>query len=116
MAYVSGAVGMMAGGTANVLVCELEIGTTLERASESIDACVRQRVALGRLTGGSDDAGRYFLLMAGVGLDADIVYRLNQKVKDALGKVAYWLGGFGNVRRRLPEFTVEAGGREFRVS
>jgi len=108
--------GILPAGTANVLACELDIGTTLERASESIDACVQERVAVGRLSRGSDDAGRYFLLMAGVGLDADIVYRLNQKVKDALGKVAYWLGGFGNVGRRLPEFTVAAEGREFRVS
>jgi len=109
--------GILPAGTANVLACELDIGTTLERASESIDACVRERVAVGRLSRGTDDdGGRYFLLMAGAGLDAEIVYRLNLKLKDALGKVAYWLGGFANVGRRLPEFTVEAEGREFRVS
>jgi diacylglycerol kinase family enzyme len=54
--------------------------------------------------------------MAGAGLDADIVYGLNIKLKNALGKVAYWLSGFGSVGRKLPEFTVEADGREFRVS
>jgi diacylglycerol kinase (ATP) len=109
--------GILPAGTANVLACELDIGTTLERASESIDACVRERVAVGQLSRGTDDGGgRHFLLMAGAGLDAEIVYRLNLKLKDALGKVAYWLGGFANVGRRLPEFTVEAEGREFRVS
>jgi diacylglycerol kinase (ATP) len=108
--------GILPAGTANVLACELDIGTTLERASESIDACVQERVAVGRLSRGVDDPGRHFLMMAGAGLDAEIVYRLNLKLKDALGKVAYWLGGFANVGRRLPEFTVEAEGREFRVS
>jgi diacylglycerol kinase (ATP) len=108
--------GILPAGTANVLACELDIGKTLQRASESIDACVAERVAVGRLTHGPDDAGRYFLLMAGAGLDADIVYGLNIKLKNALGKVAYWLSGFGSVGRKLPEFTVEADGREFRVS
>ncbi len=108
--------GILPAGTANVLACELNIGSTLERAAQSIDSCVQERVAVGRLSRGSDDNGRHFLSMAGAGLDADIVYRLNIKLKNALGKVAYWLGGFGNVGRRLPEFTVQAEGREFRVS
>ncbi len=108
--------GILPAGTANVLACELDIGKTLQRASESIDACVPERVAVGRLSHGHDDSGRYFLLMAGAGLDADIVYGLNIKLKNALGKVAYWLSGFGSVGRKLPEFTVEADGREFRVS
>jgi diacylglycerol kinase family enzyme len=54
--------------------------------------------------------------MAGAGLDADIVYHLDPGMKDALGKVAYWICGFRNLGRRLPEFTVEAEGREFRAS
>ena len=108
--------GILPAGTANVLACELDLGKTLQRASESIEACVQERVAVGRLSHGAGDEGRYFLLMAGAGLDAEIVYGLNIKLKNALGKVAYWLSGFGSVGRRLPEFTVEADGREFRVS
>lgn len=60
--------------------------------------------------------GRYFLLMAGGGLDADIVYHLNQQMKEALGKVAYWVGGFSKIGQRIPEFTVRADGREYRAS
>jgi diacylglycerol kinase (ATP) len=37
-------------------------------------------------------------------------------MKNTLGKVAYWIGGFGKLGQRLPEFTVEAEGREFRAS
>ncbi len=54
--------------------------------------------------------------MAGAGLDADIVYHLNSRMKEAFGKVAYWIGGFSKLGRRIPEFTVEADGREFRAS
>jgi diacylglycerol kinase family enzyme len=54
--------------------------------------------------------------MAGAGLDADIVYHLNARMKAAFGKVAYWIGGFSKVGRRIPEFTVEAEGRKFRAS
>jgi len=108
--------GILPGGTANVLASELRIGKTIERAAESLSHCVKARVALGLLTGGVDDARRYFLLMAGAGLDADIVYHLDPGMKDALGKIAYWIGGFRKLGRRLPEFTVAAEGREFRAS
>jgi hypothetical protein len=49
-------------------------------------------------------------------LDADIVYNLNPRMKEAFGKVAYWIGGFSKVGRRIPEFTVQANGREYRAS
>ena len=54
--------------------------------------------------------------MAGAGLDADIVYHLNPRMKEAFGKVAYWIGGFSKLGRRIPEFTVRAEGREYRAS
>ncbi len=78
---------------------------------------VQERVALGLIS--SETARttqRHFLLMAGAGLDADIVYHLNPRVKEAVGKVAYWIGGFSKVGRRIPEFTVRADGREYRAS
>jgi diacylglycerol kinase (ATP) len=116
MAHSDVPLGILPGGTANVLACELRIGKTIERAAESLCHCVKERVALGVLTPGDGDASRHFLLMAGAGLDADIVYRLDPGLKNALGKVAYWISGFRNLGRRLPEFTVEAEGREFRAS
>jgi diacylglycerol kinase (ATP) len=77
-------------------------------------------VALGLISteASSDHAvsQRHFLLMAGAGLDADIVYQLNPRMKEALGKAAYWVSGFSKVGRRIPEFTVHADGREFRAS
>ena len=116
MAHSDVPLGILPGGTANVLASELRIGKTIERAAASLSQCVEERVALGLLTGGVEEARRYFLLMAGAGLDADIVYHLDPGMKNALGKIAYWICGFRNLGRRLPEFTVHAEGREFRAS
>lgn len=108
--------GILPAGTANVLANELGIPTKMERAAESLRECVPERVSLGLLSTALGDAPRYFLLMAGAGLDAEIVYHLNTQVKNALGKVAYWVAGLSRFGRRLPEFTVEAEGRSYRGS
>jgi diacylglycerol kinase (ATP) len=108
--------GILPAGTANVLANELGIGTTMERAAKSLEQCVPERVALGLLSSAAGNAPRHFLLMAGAGLDAEIVHDVNPRMKDAIGKVAYWIGGFSKVGSRLAEFTVEAEGREFPAS
>ena len=53
--------------------------------------------------------------MAGAGLDAEIVYDLNLGLKEKIGKAAYWIAGLAKLGRRLPEFTVEVEGRNFRA-
>ena len=116
MAHSTVPLGILPAGTANVLANELGIGTTMLRAAKSLGRCVKERVALGLLSTSAGQAQRYFLLMAGAGLDAEIVQRVNPKVKDAIGKLAYWMSGFGKLGSRLPEFIVEAEGREFEVS
>jgi YegS/Rv2252/BmrU family lipid kinase len=121
MAFSDVPLGVLPAGTANVLACELGIGKSMERAAAALADSVLERVALGAISIGTDEAGdvearRYFLLMAGAGLDADIVFHLNARMKEAFGKVAYWIGGFSKFGRRIPEFTVRAEGREFRSS
>jgi diacylglycerol kinase (ATP) len=116
MAFSDVPLGVLPAGTANVLACELGIGKSMERAAGALADTVLERVAIGSITNGASDARRYFLLMAGAGLDADIVYHLNARVKEVFGKAAYWIGGFSKLGRRIPEFTVEADGREYRAS
>lgn len=106
--------GILPAGTANVLANELGISRNLENAAGALDHCTEERIALGLLSTAA--VSRHFLLMAGAGLDADIVFHVNQKMKNALGKVAYWIAGLQKFGRALPEFTVEAEGRTFRVS
>jgi diacylglycerol kinase family enzyme len=59
---------------------------------------------------------RHFLLMAGAGLDAQIVYNVNAGLKARAGKLAYWLAGGSLLGRRLPQFDVETDGRKRRCS
>ncbi len=108
--------GILPAGTANVLANELGIGNAMERAAATLAETVQERVALGMISNDANGSQRYFLLMAGAGLDADIVFHLNPRVKQAIGKVAYWVGGFSKIGRRIPEFTVQAEGREYRAS
>lgn len=115
MAFSDVPLGVLPAGTANVLACELGIGRSMERAADALAESVPARVALGLISNG-ENARRYFLLMAGAGLDADIVFNLNTRMKESFGKVAYWVGGFSKLGRRIPEFTVKANGREFRAS
>jgi diacylglycerol kinase (ATP) len=116
MAHSEVPLGILPAGTANVLACELSIGTTMERAAKNLGQCVPERIALGRLSVPGQTAARHFLLMAGAGLDAEIVHGINPAMKNVLGKGAYWIGGFRKVGSRLAEFTVEAEGRQFVAS
>lgn len=105
---------VMPAGTANVLAVELDIGTRLIRAAEQLDTLVPERISLGLLRNQQEE--RHFILMAGAGFDALIVYHIDAKLKAAFGKVAYWLAGFSTFGKPLPEFVVRTDGRNSRCS
>ena len=117
MAHSEVPLGILPAGTANVLASELGAGKTMEKAAEALLECSEERIALGLLSkpSGGAETRRYFLLMAGVGLDAEIVYDLNLKLKDRLGKAAYWIAGLSKIGSRLPEFIAEIDGRKYRI-
>jgi diacylglycerol kinase (ATP) len=100
------------GGTANVLAHELKMKGGLLGAANALPNLVPRRISVGLLRG--ENYRRYFLLMAGAGLDARIVYDLNLDLKAAIGKLAYYIGGFGHVFRKVPQFDVEMEGKTHR--
>jgi diacylglycerol kinase (ATP) len=106
--------GVLPAGTANVLAVEIEMGTRMLRAAARLQDCVPHPIALGHIQNQVDD--RHFILMAGIGLDAMIVYNIDAKLKASLGKVAYWLSGFSQFGRPLPEFDVTSNGHKSRCS
>ena len=55
---------------------------------------------------------RHFLMMAGAGLDAMIIYNIDAALKARIGKAAYWIAGFSQLGRMLPEFQVRVDGRQ----
>ena len=95
-------------GTANVLAHELRVKGGMTAAAAAIPRLVPCRLAAGLLRAGKSE--RYFLMMAGAGLDAQIVYDLNLDLKAMLGKLAYYAGGFRQVFRPMPQFDVHLHG------
>jgi diacylglycerol kinase (ATP) len=103
--------GILPGGTANVLATEMKLGSRLERVAARLRECRPQRISVGHLTCEGGTVSRHFLMMAGIGLDAHIVYRVNGPLKARTGKVAYWIAGWSLLGRSLAEFHVEVGGQ-----
>jgi diacylglycerol kinase (ATP) len=116
MAHSGVPLGILPAGTANVLATEMGINRGMQRAARALTRCVPERVSLGLLRNEAEPQGRYFLLMAGIGLDAHIVYSLSAPLKARFGKIAYWIAGFSQLGRRFPEFTVECEGSSFNAS
>jgi len=96
--------GVLPGGTANVLATELGLGSRPEAAARLSFAFEPRPVALGRITGSF--GSRYFLLMAGAGLDATIVYEVSAGLKNAAGKLAYWAAGLSRLANRVEQLEV----------
>jgi YegS/Rv2252/BmrU family lipid kinase len=96
--------GVLPGGTANVLAMELGLGSHSETAARRLSAFESRRVALGRITG--NFGSRYFLLMAGAGLDANVVYEVSAGLKNAAGKLAYWAAGVSRFFKHVEQLQV----------
>ena len=90
------ALAVMRGGTANVWAKETQCANDPVAAMRAIVSGVRRRVDLGRAN------GRYFLLMAGLGLDAAIVPRVGARTKRRLGALAYIIAGVPAALRTKP--------------
>jgi diacylglycerol kinase (ATP) len=111
MVHSSVPLAILPAGTANVLATEMKLGGSLDRVADRLEECVPQRIPVGRLTCDGGRVERYFMLMAGVGLDAYIVHHVNGRIKNQLGKLAYWLAGWSLMGKRLEHFQVDAGGQ-----
>ncbi len=107
--------GILPAGTANVLANEIGFSNRPDHAARQLLHAVPVRIALGAL----DRPGqprRHFVLMAGVGLDARIVYELDLDLKAKLGKLAYWHGGWRQFGRPVPRFHLAVNGLEYCAS
>lgn len=108
--------GILPGGTANVLAMETSIGKQMVVAAGQLGNWIPERVSVAVHKDGNERPDRYFLLMCGAGLDAHIVYSIRDSVKAVLGKASYWVGGFSQLGRPFPEFDVEVEGQRYRTS
>ena len=115
MLHSSVPLAILPGGTANVLARETRIPVNMLKAAERITKYVPTKIATGMLRVGNFE-NRSFLCMAGAGLDASIVCSVNLDLKAAIGKLAYYLGGFSQVLRPLSEFEVTVDGKKYEAS
>ena len=81
------ALGVLPGGTANVWAREVGIPLDVSGAREVLVHGQRRRIDLGRAN------ERYFLLMAGIGLDGEVTHAVEKKSLKRLGAFAYLLMG-----------------------
>lgn len=116
MALSAAPLGVLPCGTANVLAMELGLGTRPDKVAAGLDGLVPARVSLGVLLNELERRPRYFLLMAGAGFDARIVYQVHGGMKSAVGKLAYWFAGLSQLGSRLPEFHVDVDDKRYRCS
>jgi len=105
--------GVLPGGTANVLANELGLRSRPEAAAKQLISWAPRKIALGRVTAPALGS-RYFLMMCGAGLDANIVYDVHLGLKAAAGKLAYWAAGLGHFGRTLTQLDVRVDGQTHR--
>jgi YegS/Rv2252/BmrU family lipid kinase len=111
------ALAVIRGGTANVWAKEVRIPRDPLKAVRVLCEGERRRIDLGLAEPSTGvDGGRYFLLMAGVGLDGHIVSRVPDDLKQRLGAAAYILHGLREaLRYRSSETTVIIDGEPLAV-
>jgi len=105
--------GVLPGGTANVLATELGLGSRIEKAAARLSQSIARPVALGRIVPRAGEA-RYFLMMCGAGLDARVVYDMDHRFKAAAGKLAYWLAGLAQIMHSVEPLDVRVNGSSYR--
>jgi YegS/Rv2252/BmrU family lipid kinase len=94
-------------GTANVLAGELGLASDGASLVETLRSGRERRISVGRAD------GRYFFLMAGIGLDASIIRGVRPALKERFGEGAFWVSGIQHYVAWRPEpFRLVADGVE----
>ena len=101
-------------GTGNVLARELGLPLDEEEATVIAARGKSRRIHLGLAIDEVSGVKRHFALMAGIGLDASIVRRVQPSLKKRIGRGAFWVSGLSHLAAWDPHpFTLEIDGREY---
>lgn len=99
-------------GTANVLARELGLPLDDEQAIAVAAAGKSRKIYLGLAMDETTNESRHFVLMAGIGLDASVVRRVQPSLKKRIGKGAFWVSGLSHLATWNPRpFTLEIDGQ-----
>src|SRR4029078_2703439 len=73
-----------------------------------------RRIHFGVAIDESTNTSRHFVLMAGIGLDASVVHRVQPSLKKRIGKGAFWVSGLSHLATWNPStFTLEINGSTY---
>jgi diacylglycerol kinase (ATP) len=87
------ALGILPMGTANALAHDIGLPLGVVAAAKAALRCTPRRVTLGRVTYADlqgHPAARYFVVTAGIGVDAHLFYKLHSGTKQRMGMAAYY--------------------------
>ena len=101
-------------GTANVLARELGLPLDDEQAVAVAARGKSRTIYLGLVIDETTNESRHFVLMAGIGLDASVVKRVQPSLKKRIGRGAFWISGLSHLADWNPQpFTVEIEGNKY---
>ncbi len=105
--------GVLPLGTVNVFARELKISPKLEHAWRVLKRANEMKIDLGRADYLEDGkpAQRYFMQLAGCGLDARAVELVSWKLKKTAGPLAYVVAGFQALTEKQTQITASANGK-----
>ena len=105
--------GVLPLGTVNVFARELKIPLPIGRAWETLQRGRETRIDLPRVEFSANGVRRkkYFVLLAGAGLDARAIELVDWSLKKKTGPLAYVVAGLKALREPQPKITVRAEGQ-----
>jgi YegS/Rv2252/BmrU family lipid kinase len=100
-------IGILPGGTANLLAKELSIPSTVNDAIRIIGEGKTTQISIGRAN------QRYFLLMVGIGFDSEVIRNVDWHLKRKVGYFAFGLAALKTaIDYKYPKIMVKADGSE----
>jgi YegS/Rv2252/BmrU family lipid kinase len=104
--------GVLPLGTVNVFARELKIPGRLEKAWQVLKQAREVKMDLGRadFQEAGKPARRYFMQLAGAGLDARAIELVSWKLKKTAGPLAYVVAGLQALAEKQPRITVSGNG------
>jgi YegS/Rv2252/BmrU family lipid kinase len=112
--FAKARLGVLPLGTVNVFARELKIPTRLEQAWKVLKRANEKRIDLGRVdfTEDGKPQRRFFMQLAGAGLDARAIELVSWKLKKSAGPLAYVVAGFQALAEKQARITASGGGQK----
>ena len=114
LAGTNARLGILPRGTGNVLARELGLPLDDRQAVAVAAQGKSRKIYLGVAINEVTNDKRHFVLMAGIGLDASVVKRVQPSLKRRIGKGAFWISGLSHLATWNPlPFTLEINGDKY---